>query len=204
MLIGIYSCGKNTAKKKINPKVDALASKIIPLVRFIDNPDSCRKALSFLDSATMIDNKCFLCYQNKLMFLFSLKRYDKAIQTNDTLISLAPNAHDLYLTGGILCEANKDTVSSMKYFRKCLSICNSVLDTMNRSNRDYTMLASNKAICMIMLGDQMKANDVLKKLYDTEPNDSVFGNVTKDGIQLLMNKTRGDLIKSLLNPSDNN
>jgi hypothetical protein len=102
LLIALFSCGQNPVKKNADPRVTALSNKIIPLVSYIDNPDSCKQALSYLDSATKIDKNCFLCYHNKLMFLYSLKQFDKAIGTINECIRISPSAHNLYLTGGIL------------------------------------------------------------------------------------------------------
>ena len=65
LLIALYSCGQNAAKQKVDPKVATFSNKIIPLVNYLDNPDSCKQALLYLDSATKIDNNCFLCYHNK-------------------------------------------------------------------------------------------------------------------------------------------
>ena len=174
--IALYSCGQKSVKHKINPEVVRLNNKIIPLVPFTDNPDSCRKALLFLDSATSIDGNDFLAYNNKLMFLFGLKQYDKAIKTVDEMLRLRPNAHDLYTMKGSFYERIGDTVSSKKCFQKSLAICDKVLDTMMKTNRDYMMFVIDKSVNMIMLGDSAKANIILQTLYDNQPEDSVFDN----------------------------
>lgn len=75
LLIGLCSCKQQPAKHKTNPEVLRLNNKIIPLVLFTDNPDSCRKALLFLDSATAIDSNNFLTYDNKLMYHRILQHY---------------------------------------------------------------------------------------------------------------------------------
>lgn len=114
------------------------------LVPFIDNADSCKKAIRLLDSATHMDSDYFLGYYNKLMFLSQLNDYDKAVSTVNKLIELRPNANDLYLTGGLLYEKKGDTARALQYFQKSLAICNSVLDTMSQTNRDYEMLSNNR------------------------------------------------------------
>lgn len=93
--IALYSCGQNTAKQKVDPKVTILSNKIIPLVNYMDNPDSCKQGILYLDSATAIDNNCFQCYYNKLMFLYSLKRFDKAVETINECIRIKPLAASL-------------------------------------------------------------------------------------------------------------
>jgi len=189
LLIALYSCGQNTAKRKVDPKVTALSNKIIPLVSYIDNPDSCKQALLYLDSATKIDNNCFLCYHNKLMFLYSLKRFNKAVETINECLRISPSAHDLYMTGGILYEKIGDTISSKKYFNKSLTILNSVLDTMKVQGITYEMLVNNKAINLIMLDDNKAGNDLLKSLAAKQQEPEL-----KEMTLSFMNKTKKELV----------
>ena len=46
------------------------------LVKFINNEDSSKKAISLLDKATAIDSNYFLGYYNKLMFLDQLNLFE--------------------------------------------------------------------------------------------------------------------------------
>ncbi len=198
-LLIISCCSCRQTKHHSNPTVVRLSNQIIPLVGHLDSPDSCRKALSFLDSATNIDSECFLCYYNKLMFLSSLKQTNKVLSTVDTCIKLRPNSNDLYLTAALLHEAAGDSVSARSYYTKSLTICNSVLDTMKTSNRDYAMLTTNKAINLIMLNDSIQANEILRNLYNIQPDDPQFGNVEKKYTLSLISKSRTQLIDSLSN-----
>ncbi len=156
----------------------------------MDNPDSCKQALLYLDSAIAIDNNCFQCYYNKLMFLYSLKQFDKALETINECIRINPLAHDLYTTGGILYEKIGDTISSKKYFQKSLTIVNPVLDTMAVQNMNYEMLATNKAINLIMLGDNKTGNDLLKAIADRQQEPEL-----KEMILSFMNKSKKELIE---------
>jgi tetratricopeptide (TPR) repeat protein len=200
LFIALYSCGQKSTKHKINPESVRLNNKIIPLVSFTNNPDSCRKALLFLDSATSIDSDDFTAYYNKLMFLNGLKQYDKAINTANELIRLHPNSLDLFMVKGTLLNKIGDTTSANLNFEKSLKICNDVLDTMHETNRDYVMFVMDKAVNLIMLGDSVKANKILKILYDKQPDDPAFGNVDKKYILSLMNKNRIQLIDFLNKP----
>jgi tetratricopeptide (TPR) repeat protein len=200
LFIALYSCGQKPNIHKINAESVRLNNKIIPLISFTNNPDSCKKALLFLDSATAIDNDDFIAYYNKLMFLYGLKQYDKAINTANELIRLRPNAHDLFMLKGNLLNKIGDTTSANLNFEKSLGICNSALDTMQETNRDYIMLVTDKAVNLIMLGDSAKANKILKILYDKQPDDPEFENVDKKYILSLMNKSRSQLIGFLSRP----
>lgn len=200
LLLGLSSCGQNSSKHKVDPAAIELNKQAMTLVPFIDNPDSSQKAINLLDKATTIDTNYFLGYANKLMFYYQLHQFDKALLTNNQLIQLRPTAHDLYLRSGILYTQLGDTTNAKTYFAKGLTICNSVLDTMTKANRDYVMLTTNQAIALIMLGDTSKANKILHVLYDNQPDDQDFDNVEKKYIQSLMNKSRKELIEQLSNP----
>ena len=168
LLIALYSCGHQSAKRKINPDAIKLHNKIIPLVNHLDNADSCKKALTYLDSATTIDTNYFSGYYEKLMFLSSLNQFDKAVLTINNCIRIKPYAHELYFTGGILYERIGDTISSKIYFTKSLTILNPVLDTMSVNNRDYEMLIGNKAMNLLMLNEDKLLNDLLSNLSDNQ------------------------------------
>ena len=86
LIISLGSCGQTSPKPKHDPQVIALYRKAIALVPYIDNSDSSRKALSFLDEATNIDSNFYLAYYNKLMFIYQLRLYDKGIATINRLI----------------------------------------------------------------------------------------------------------------------
>ena len=192
LLFALYSCGQNTSKRKVDPSVTILSNKIIPLVNHLNNPDSCKQALLYLDSATKIDNNCFLCYYNKLMFLYSLKQFDKAVETMNECIRIKPSAHDLYLTGGILYEKVGDTISSKKYFQKSLTILNSVLDTMKARNLNYEVLVSNKAVNLIMLDDNKSGNELLKVIADRQQEPEL-----KEMTLSYMNKSKKELVNMM-------
>lgn len=200
LLITLYACGQKPAKHKVDPAAVQLNNQAMTLVPYIDNADSSNKAISLLDNATEIDSSYFLGYSNKLMFYYQLKQFDKALLTNNKLIQLRPNAHDLYLRSGMLYTQLGDTTNAKTYFTKGLTICNSVLDTMTNTNRDYVMLTTNQAIALVMLGDTAKANKILKALYDNQPDDPNFDNVEKKYIQSQMGKSKSDLVDMMNNP----
>lgn len=199
--VGLVSCGQSTLKHEVDPSAIKLNNQAMALVPFIDNPDSSQKAINLLDKATSIDTNYFLGYANKLMFYYQLHQFDKAILTNNKLIQLRPAAHDLYLRSGILYSQIGDTTNAKTYLTKSLTICNLVLDTMTKTNRDFVMLTTNQAIALIMLGDTAKANKILKVLNDNQPDDPDFDDVEKKYIQSLMNKSSKELIELLNRPN---
>ena len=122
--------------------------------------------------------------------MYSQKQFDKAIVTINQCIRLEPSAHDLYLTGGILYEKVGDSISSKKYFEKSLTIVNQVLDTMNVEHLDYEMLVSNKAINLIMLGNNKEGHDLLLLVADRQQELE-----SKRMSLSLMNKNKKELVE---------
>jgi tetratricopeptide (TPR) repeat protein len=198
LLIALNSCGQSTSRQNVDPRAVILSNKIIPLVNHIDNPDSCKQALLYLDSATKIDTNCFLCYYNKLMFFYSLREFSKAVETINHCIRIEPSAHDLHLTGGILYEKVGDTISSKKYFEKSLTILNSVLDTMKVQNMNYEMLVINKAINAIMLADNKTANDLFTALAGKRQEPEL-----RQVILSFMNKNKKELVEMMTTATSN-
>jgi len=168
LLMGFYSCIKKPAKHKVDPAAVDLHNNAMAMVPYVKNADSSRKAILLLDSATSIDSNYYRAYFHKLMFLYSLKQYDKAIVATQNLIRLRPGAHDLHTFAGIFYEKINDSISSKKYFQKSLSICNTVLDTMRLKNIDYEMFTINKAVNLIMLNRNTEANRLLNQLAATQ------------------------------------
>jgi tetratricopeptide (TPR) repeat protein len=196
LLSGLFACGQNPPKHKADPAAVEFNKKALGLMAFVDNLDSSRKAVSLLDSATLIDSNFFAGYYNKLMFLNSLRQFDKAILAANNAIRIRPFAHDLYLTRGIFYDQLGDTISSTNDFQRSLAICNTVLDTMDSKNTAFDYLLMNKATNLIMLGDQKEGNRFLKQLYDKETDEGF-----KKFYGSLMNKPKKEFL-ALLNSSD--
>jgi tetratricopeptide (TPR) repeat protein len=156
ILTALTSCGQTTERQKPDPTAVQYNNQAMTLVTYIDNSDSAKKALALLDKATQIDSNYFLGHSNKLMFYYQLKQFDNALKTNNKLIQLRPNAHDLYLRSGMLYFQLGDTTSAKRNFDNSLSICNAVLDTMQKTNRDFVLLTTNKAMNLIFLMTQRR------------------------------------------------
>ncbi len=143
-LLIVFSCRQDQKDEKPNPLAVRLNYEAMKMTPFISNSDSTNKAISLLNKATLIDSNYFLGYYNKLIFYSELKQFNNADKTVQKLIKLRPNAHDIYLTAGIIKEQLGDTINAQFYFTKSFDICNKVLDTMSNLNKDYKMLIDNK------------------------------------------------------------
>ncbi|MBS0645993.1 MAG: hypothetical protein JSR97_05330 [Verrucomicrobia bacterium] len=190
LLIGLYSCGERQTENRNHMAAIELNNDAMRMVRFLDNRDSAQKGISLLDRATSLDSNYFLGYYNKLIFYNQLREYDNAIITVNKLIRLKPNAHDLYLTGGLLREKTGDSTGAKAFFEKSLTLSNQVLETMNPGNPDYEMVIGNKAMNLIMLNERSTAVQLLKDMYESQTGDEAKGNILK-----LMNSSKRELIE---------
>ena len=195
VLFSIMACGQKTDKHVVDRAAVNLNNQAMEIYRYIADKDSAAKMVKLLDRATTIDSNYFLGFYNKQLVLNQLKQYEKSIVALQNLIRLRPDAHELYLNGGILYEIIGDTISSRQYFLKSLAICKRVLDTMNVNNPDYDMLATDMALNLIMLGQQKEGNTLLDKIYKSQ-TDSLL----KEFTQSYMNKSRHEIIDMIANP----
>ena len=62
------------------------------------------------------------------------------------------------------------------------------------------MVTSNKAMNLIMLDNQMKADEILRNLYNSQPDDPEWDNIVKKEILSLMNKNKDQIMEKYFNP----
>lgn len=198
LLLASYSCTQQSAKNKTHPDAVKFHNKIIPLINYLSNADSSKRALLYLDSATAIDSNCFSCYYDKLMFQSALTNFNEAVITINNCIRIKPNAHDLYLTAGVLYAKIGDSSAAKQYFEKSLSILNPVLDSMKKNNDEYKMLITNKALSLIMINDTQELDNLLDHL------DNNFDTTLKKNILLMKEANKKELINKMVSIQNSN
>ncbi len=148
-----------------------------------------QQAILLLDKATAIDSNYYRAYHNKMGFQMKLKQYDSALVTSNNLIRIRPAAPDIYFTCGVIYEKGQDTISSKKYFQKAQLLYDNILDTMSVTNRSHDILAMNRAIGRIMLGDEKEGNRQLQQLVATTANAAI-----KEEAASYINKNKRELL----------
>lgn len=151
------------------------------------------RAIALLDQATQIDSNFLTAYANKLSFQLQLKQFDNALQTAYSLNRINPNAPDYYVTIGLLYHIKGDTGSSKEYFTGAAVRYDKILDTMSMANKSYDMLLMNKAVNLVLIGQQKHGNDILKELYERQKDEAY-----REMLALFLNKTKDEIIKSLM------
>lgn len=200
--VPFFSCGDTKNKAMKEEEVITLSNRIISLINYLDNVDSCRKGVQVLDSATAIDKDCFTCYSNKIIFQNALKNYQGAITSINHCIRLRPDVYDLYLRGGVFYEKTGDTVSSNKYLREALRLC---LEKINhdqgktfkeQGDYDWYVVRIDQAIILKLLQEKDKADTLLKTLYSINPTYPQDTTDLRKSILFLLNSDKKQVLDS--------
>jgi tetratricopeptide (TPR) repeat protein len=192
LLFGFSACGQQTDSKKsiIDPKARKLNDSATTIVM---KQQDYAKAISLLDQATEIDRNFLTAYVNKLSFQLQLKQFEKALQTALKLKELKPTAPDYYVTIGMVYSYKGDSALAKDYFTEATKRYDAVLDTMKKVNKAYDLLLMNKAVNLILVGQQQEGSEILKQLYTKEKND-----INREMIALFMNKSKQEILESLI------
>jgi tetratricopeptide (TPR) repeat protein len=199
LLISLGSCTQNAAEHKVDPAAKVFNERAMTLYSSIDNIDSAKKAIALLDSATTIDSDYYLAYYNKLVFLGNIKQFDKALLAVNNLIRIRPSAHDFYLTRGFLYYRLANMKASKLDFQQALTICSKVLDTMSLKSKNYDYICLDKAISLVMLGQQSEGQVILKQIYNRQTDSS-----WKKYYGSYLNKSPKQLVDLLDSPPEEN
>ncbi|MBI1343281.1 MAG: hypothetical protein GC171_10135 [Terrimonas sp.] len=194
ILLTPVACGQKsneTKKHIVNDKAKQLNDSAMNLIRYM-NDDSSQKAILLLDEAINIDSNYFIAYWNKLSLQGQLKQYDKAITTGKEILKLNKSPYYYFLIATFYYRLG-DTTSADNYFKKTLTLCDTVLDTMSKKNiTTYEVVVMSKGVSLIFLGHQEEGNKVLKQFYDNQ-TDTTY----KVWTGAFMNKTKEDILKVL-------
>jgi tetratricopeptide (TPR) repeat protein len=190
--LALIACARNADTNKL--LVRQLNDSAVTLTMKSFDSLSYVKAIELLDHATQLDSNSVSSYWNKLAFQSQIKQHDKALGTVKELIRLRPNTPDFYVTAGVLYEQLGDTITSEKYFRKGLSHFDNLLDTMSIRNTNYSMLRINKAVTLVLSGEEKKGQELLQLYYKEE--DSLY----REAMKPFIGKSRQEILEGLKNP----
>jgi tetratricopeptide (TPR) repeat protein len=200
LLIGLAACGQQTKKYIPNKKAIQLEDSAIQLMKVyssdtIPPESSYQKAIQLLNEAIIIDSNLTSAYSNKAIFELHLKQYDKSLETAKRLIEIKPNVPEFYLLAGMIYESIGDTINSYKYFNIAVNKSIDKLDTMTIKNKKYDYLLMNEGVYLILAGQQIKGNEILKQLYK-KSNDDFY----KELIMQFLDKSRKEVFENIFNP----
>jgi tetratricopeptide (TPR) repeat protein len=150
------------------------------------------KALPLLNQATVIDSNYLPALVTKFNFDMNSGLFDQALQTGKRLIRIKPEVSEYYTGIGLIYEKKNDTVSSKKYFLDAVSCCDSKLENLAKTHKDYNWILLGKASNLIFAGEQISGNDILKKLYDSNSDESF-----KELVISFMNKPKQQILEEM-------
>jgi len=198
----LFSCkqkgtAQSTIHKKYNPEAVKLSNSALKMAQSsygADRPQALTNAIALFNKALSIDSNYYWACYNKLAFQLELKQYQDALVTDKQLVRISPYKADSYSNEGLLEDKLGDTLSGNECFKKALSLYNNLLDTMSEKNKHYNDIKLNKAVALIMTGQQIKGNPILKQLYNTTTDTSY-----RQYYLLYMNKSRKQILDELYN-----
>jgi tetratricopeptide (TPR) repeat protein len=160
-----------------NPKAIELNNIGVKFIQ-INKFDS---ALTYLNQAINIDSTYYSAYGNKCVVYCSLKDFANALKVMKKEIEIKPDFAEGWTFAGMLNDELGDTLNALKYYEKSIEIYNDRIS--NPDKQKYLKVnKGNRAICYILIGQDEKGRDELKKLQELYPSDKsldIFLKLTK-------------------------
>jgi tetratricopeptide (TPR) repeat protein len=188
----ISACSQNTETTKYTPDPKAMQLSDSAVNLAMQSQTNYDVAIALLDQATKIDSNCYLAFGNKLSFQVGLKRYKDALLTAKNLIRIKPENPDGHVMAGGIYWKLEDSVSSIEHFTKAAVFFDKILDTMKTSNKMYETFLLNKAVNLILLGQDQKGDKILKELYNNQKDE-----VHREMFGMFLNKSKDQILNDL-------
>lgn len=187
LIIFFSSC--TTKKHIVNEKAKELYRSAINSMKPFDTL-SYKKAISLLDSAIEIDTNFYKAYFEKCAIQLQLEQYDNALETSKQLNRINPNNPDNFsITGSIYLKIG-DTISSKKCFQKAIIGYDKDANRIFISKKERNSILLNKAMLLIMYGDEKEGRNILNQLYKDESDIN-----QKEALKQLLNTSKDELIE---------
>jgi tetratricopeptide (TPR) repeat protein len=188
LFLGLFSCvqGQDKTKYLVNPaakQLDDSANYI--LTHSLDY----ERALLLLQKATQLDTNYYIAYSNLLTCQFALNKLDEALITTKNINRIKPNFAENFVMIGLLYYRKDDMTSALKNFIEAEHLYGKVLDTMSTKNKKHDGYLLNRALMLILIGQQKKGNDILKQQYDNTIDEQ-----KKKMIERFMNKSSSEIL----------
>jgi len=173
----LTQCNSQEKKTAYNPEAIQLNNKAIGFFR-IQNYDS---ALVYLDKAINIDSTYYTAYSNKCEVYCALKDFQKALIESQKAVAVKPDLAEGWTFTGMLYDKTGDAADALKCYRKSIELFD---ERISNPAKQKSLEANklNRALSLILMGQEETGRKELKKLKEAYPNDNTldgFLNLTK-------------------------
>jgi len=151
---------------------------------------SYKKAISLLDSVIEIDTNFYKAYFEKCAIQLQLEQYDNALETSKQLNRINPNNPDNFSIIGSIYLKIGDTISSKKCFQKAIIGYDKDANRIFISKKKRNSILLNKAMLLIMYGDEKEGRNILNQLYKDESDIN-----QKEALKQLLNTSKNELME---------
>jgi tetratricopeptide (TPR) repeat protein len=184
------SCGQKSKRSDVvNPVAKKLTDSAVNL-----REGQYEKAVALLDEATRIDSNYFPAYYSKLNFQAMIKPFnsEKIIAILNKLCWLRRDEPDYPMKLGMLYLKSTDTIPSTFYLQEAMARFDRILDTMQATTGGYDMFVINKAVTLVLLGNEKMGQTMLANLYAITKDDVVRGMLKTE-----MTKSRKEVLAGI-------
>ena len=162
----LQSCKGQSEKSNYNPKAIEFNNKAVQLMQQMEY-DS---ALILFYKAIEIDKNYYLPYSNMAEIYLSKKEFDKALQASDKVVEIKPDLAEGWTFAGMLYDRQGDTLTAKKYYNKSIEIFDTRISNPEKK-KDLTANRLNRAISLILVGQEVEGKNELEKLKTENPDD---------------------------------
>jgi tetratricopeptide (TPR) repeat protein len=138
------------------------ADAVIRLGVVTNRMNNFKEALSILNKATKMAKRDHEVYQEKVIALIGLRKYDQAINASDTALLIKPNGMDYYYRGIIYTRLNNEAMARKEYEKAI--------------DKDETLAAPRLALADLMLNidPQVAMNQCIEVLNRNDKNTDAY------------------------------
>jgi len=170
----LQSCKGQDNNPDYNPKAIEFNNKAVQLMQRMEY-DS---ALILFYKAIDIDKNYYLPYSNMTGIYLSRKQFDKALQASDKVVEIKPDLAEGWTFAGMLYDSQGDSLTAKKYYNKSIEIFDNRINNPEKK-KDLTANKLNRAVSLILLGQEVEGNDELRKLRTENPDDLMIDEFIK-------------------------
>ncbi len=126
-------------------------------------------ALMLYDKAIELDERYYNPHLGKRSIYVSLGEYEKALQESEMVIKKKPDLAEEWAFSGMLHEWLGDSVTAFQYYQKSIELYDDIISDPENSD-EIARVRFNRAMSFILLGEDTKGREELKKIKDENPD----------------------------------